>query len=265
MMPRQSLVQVLINLVINAIQAMAEADERKLTISGQARGDRAIIDLIDTGCGIPVADQARIFLPFFSTRGSRPSGTTNADTGVSGLGLGLTVVTQLLEHHRGSIRVHSKPGRGSCFRLSLPLAHRATAPSSDSSGTYRKDLSGLRVLIVDDEPSIREIVATMVEEFGGQATAVPDGRTALDRLHDHTFEAVIVDWSMPVMGGREFLDRLHQERPGPLSHVLVASGLIHDEEIRHIRQLGVQNILSKPIHQKHLLTALRRLRRARPA
>ena len=120
--PFELLRQVLLNLIVNAEYAMQGGSHRVLTIRTFARAQRVIVEVADTGCGMTPEVQKRIFEPFFTTK---PDGR--------GTGLGLSVSYGILQTHGGTLTVHTAPGAGATFRISLPTAgHSAGAPSSDS-------------------------------------------------------------------------------------------------------------------------------------
>jgi signal transduction histidine kinase len=118
-----ALSQVVLNLLINAHQAMLESDTRRLSVEVRAEGETATLRISDTGCGISPEESARLFLPFYTTKGSaaRPG---SAQAEVRGTGLGLSVTHSLVQHHGGRIKVESTPGEGATFIVHLPLAAR---------------------------------------------------------------------------------------------------------------------------------------------
>ncbi|PYN41686.1 MAG: hypothetical protein DMD95_18770, partial [Candidatus Rokuibacteriota bacterium] len=142
--------QVVVNLLANAHQAMRRMDAgRRITIRTRLERERLLLEVIDTGPGIPAEIQSRIFEPFFTTK---PQG--------EGTGLGLSLCRRMLEEHEGTITVESEVGRGTTFRIELPVVSRPTA--SLAAGEYEPlpPIAGKAILIVDDEP---DLAATLAE------------------------------------------------------------------------------------------------------
>jgi signal transduction histidine kinase len=115
----QKLQQVILNLVVNAEQAMRRSKEKRLVLRTRQWGDHVTIEIVDTGCGMTEDVRQRIFEPFFTTK---PAG--------DGTGLGLSVSYGIVDAHGGSIDVESEPGRGTCFRITLPVRRPVEAPDT---------------------------------------------------------------------------------------------------------------------------------------
>ena len=197
----RQLQQVVLNLVTNAIQAVAGVGGGTLSISTQADGDRVVLDVADTGTGIPQTLRARVFEPFFTTK---PEG--------EGTGLGLSVSYGIVTAHGGTIRLVDRADGlpGARFVVTLPAVD-AQAVLADSSEhpqyTRRSLLAGLRVLFVDDEAAIRQGFEAFARLRGFHVVSASDGQAALDALQETSVDAVVSDLRMPRMDGVALITR----------------------------------------------------------
>ncbi len=253
--------QVLVNLCINAVDAMPErgtltlttrryplADSEAETLRLQA-GDYLELKVIDTGVGMTEEVRKRICEPFFTTK------TTG---GTMGTGLGLSTVYGILQGHRGTLEVSSARGRGSTFRVLLPAGVLAPAPVSRESGPGRGE--GL-VLVVEDEPMLRELAASALESLGFEALSAANGRegAAIFLERHRELRAVLLDLKMPVLGGREaFLEIHHIDPDVP---VVVCTGYGENEEVQELITLGAAGMLAKPYRIAELEGMMERLQR----
>jgi two-component system cell cycle sensor histidine kinase/response regulator CckA len=208
--------QVFVNLLVNAAQALPEGDsdanEIRIVTSTDAQG-RAVIEVRDTGSGIPAHVIGRIFDPFFTTK--------PIDVGT---GLGLFVSHNIVTSMGGEITVVSEEGRGTTFRVAIPAAtsavqHEAPAapeppPAAVACGS---------VLVVDDEPSIGAVLRRVLREH--EVTVVNDARLALDLLGaGRRFDVILSDLMMPVVSGMEFYDEVKRRFPEEADRVVFVSG-----------------------------------------
>ena len=216
--------QALLNLLINARDAMPDGgtitvetrlvrfDDHRLSAVAEARsGDFVAVSVTDTGEGIDLHVQQRIFEPFFTTK----------DQG-KGTGLGLSVVYGVVNGHNGFINVQSRPGEGSQFTLHFPLmqeAERARTSRKQSKLYGGKE----RILVVDDEEHVGEVIAGMLKDLGYRVTVVRGGKEALAvTKKKKQFDAVILDMNMPTMGGKETFIRLKELDPNV--RVIISTG-----------------------------------------
>ena len=186
--------EVLVNIIYNAIDAMPQGGE--IRMSAYESGNTVTLAIVDTGTGMPAEVKSRLFDPFFTTKGK------------AGTGMGLAVSFGIVRRHNGSIEVDSEVGRGTTFRISLPLASDSTlnssrfgASSADRSPAERK----VRVLVVDDEAAVREVISDSLKAEGCEVVAAENGHAAL-ALYDEQkgeFDAVFTDIAMPEMSGWE--------------------------------------------------------------
>ncbi|WP_293905078.1 ATP-binding protein [Phenylobacterium sp.] len=243
--------QVLTNLVSNALKFTAQGSVRVRLTSVVTLGDACTIEfaVCDTGVGMTPEQQARVFEPF-----------TQADAATArqfgGTGLGLSICRQFAALMGGTIEAESQPGLGSTFRfrLELPLAEAlAEAPA----GPEVFDLSGLRVLVADDNPINQAVARSIVEAVGGVVTAVADGAQALDALRAGIFDVVLMDVHMPRMDGPEAIRRIRAGEAGPRDQPVLA--LTADAMPGFDRDLiakGFDAVATKPIVPQALIEAI---------
>ncbi|MFT4175060.1 MAG: PAS domain-containing protein [Luteolibacter sp.] len=254
--------QVLLNLCLNARDAVAEggwirisAENVRIDEAFSARvlearpGPHVCLSVEDNGTGIAPDAIERIFEPFFTTK---PLG--------KGTGLGLPTTMAIVKSHGGFIRVKSSPGEGACFRVYLPARPSAArsyeAPSQESEMPRG---NGEIILIVDDEKSIREITRQTLETYGYRTHVAASGDEALVLYSRHPGQiaAVIMDMMMPVMSGREAIERL--VKLDPRVKVIAVSGIAFCEKSLFETHPGVKRFLSKPYRTGTLLQTLHRL------
>ncbi|MDZ7769645.1 MAG: ATP-binding protein [Woeseiaceae bacterium] len=207
--------QVFINLLINAAQALPEGDtaahEIRLVTSTDAQG-RAVIQVSDTGAGIPADVVERIFDPFFTTK---PVGV--------GTGLGLSICHTIITGMGGEIAVDSKVGRGTTFRVVLPAAATIQEEVAASSSPPKEDLACATVLVVDDEPAIGLIFRRVLRDH--EVTAVTTAREGLELLASGKhFDVIFSDLMMPEMSGMELFAELTRQFPHLAGRVVFISG-----------------------------------------
>jgi PAS domain S-box-containing protein len=240
---RSQLEQVIANLAVNARDAMA--DGGRLTIEvGTAEGD-ALFSVTDSGVGMDAETAARIFEPFFSTKGEH------------GTGLGLATVHGIVNQIGGTIEVVSELGRGTRIGISFPLSDFAPAPhaSSPEEATGGAET----ILVVEDEPSVRTIVSVMLSDQGYNVLVAGGGQEALAAVASSpgSIDLVLSDLIMPGMSGRETADRIRELQPGV--KVLYMSGYTDDTEIRVGALPSGTGFLQKPFGGQALADSVRSL------
>ena len=247
--------QMLLNLLINAEQALVTVDgARTVTVRTRADEREARLEIADSGPGIPPAIRDRIFDPFFTTK---PEGV--------GTGLGLSICYGIAQEHGGRIWVESKPGRGARFVIVLPRdpgpdtrsLMPAKPPAASAPTPAAGAASGLSVLIVDDEAALRDALLRFLRRRGIAAEGASDGAAALHALRERAFDVVISDVRMPGMSGREFLDRLRQDRPSVVSRLVFSTGdTFAPETAALLRESGVPTV-TKPFDFAELERVIR--------
>jgi PAS domain S-box-containing protein len=223
--------QVFLNLVMNAAQAIAEGEEegQEVRVATRTRADGCVvIEVADTGVGIAPELRDRLFTPFFTTK---PVG--------EGSGLGLSICHRLVGELGGSIEVESEVGVGSTFRVVLPACARATGVVTPPAG-------GRRVLVVDDEPDIRELIRAAL---GGshEVAACESGRDALLLLaRDPAWDVVLCDLMMPGMSGRQLWERVQEDFPSLAPRMVFLTGGAFTADAQDFLVRGGQRWLEKP-------------------
>lgn len=250
--------QVVLNLVLNARDALelhpaAEGSAIRVRVwrefvSGPAgEPDQVVLEVADNGPGMPPELQTRAFEPFFSTK---PVG--------KGSGLGLSVVFGIAEQHHGSAVISSRPGGGTEVQVRLPASDEAVAPSRREplAPTAEPGRAAGRqlVLVVDDEPLLRELAREVLERAGFRVELAADGREGLERARALRPDLALVDLSMPELDGWALLAALRETDPDV--PVVIWSGYhAHDGEAL-ARSRGARAYLSKPVSPRELVARL---------
>jgi two-component system, cell cycle sensor histidine kinase and response regulator CckA len=255
--------QIVMNLVINAADAMGERPDGEISVRTYCRelpadffrqavqkhdlpaGRYVGLEVSDTGSGMPPQVLARIFEPFFTTK-------------FSGRGLGLAAVLGIVHSHDGALFVESTVGRGTTFRLFFPAG---SGEASFSHSPFALPTAGIRlrgtVLIVDDEEAVRLVAAEALGMLGATPLEAGNGAEALaliDRQGD-AIDMVLLDLTMPGMNGEETLRHLRQTHPA--LRVVIMSGYSEGETMQRCASLGVAGYLSKPFEIGDLIERLR--------
>jgi PAS domain S-box-containing protein len=252
--------QVVMNLMLNARDAVAEGGRiglstRDLVVPQDAPrtarpgpGAWVVLEVSDDGHGMPPEVQARIFEPFFTTRTDRP--------GTQGTGLGLSTVQRIVTEAGGEIAVASAPGRGTTVSVFFPRVARAPAPAAAAEAPARVELAPntRRVLVVEDEPSVRSLVANVLLGAHYLVAAARDGLEALRvvEAEGEHFDLVVTDLVMPNLGGVSLTRRLRER--GVSSRVLFISGY-SDHAPSELAAMG--SVLYKPFTPAQLLASVR--------
>jgi PAS domain S-box-containing protein len=256
--------QVLLNLAVNARDAMPEGGVLTLKagmtmvdeqVARQAPGGKpgpyVKLSVADTGHGIPPEVLEHIFEPFFTTK---PRG--------KGTGLGLSTVYGIVRGHGGFVEVRSTVGAGTEFSVLIPASAKTPAPAQRAIEEMpRVRGAGRRILVVDDEASIRLVTGRLLEKLGFIPVLAVDGFHALEKLRDQPerFSAAILDLMMPGMNGYKLAREIRALVAGlPL---IVASGMMGDmeagEERTQLAAIGVRTVLKKPFTESVLIEALK--------
>ncbi|MGI9075819.1 MAG: hybrid sensor histidine kinase/response regulator [Gemmatimonadaceae bacterium] len=231
--PRQ-LQQVILNLVTNAVQAMAVDGSGILRIASRTEGDRVVLEVGDTGSGVPERARAHIFEPFFTTKSE-------------GTGLGLSVSYGIVTAHGGTITIARTSRDGTVFRVTLPYDDAAVGETlSSDSGSVELPLEGIRLLFVDDEPALRNALAAFGKLRRLKVTTAQDGNAALAWVRKREFDVVICDLRMPGMDGPTFFEMLSGENPSLASRTIFITGDVVGESSRLFLDSTSQPVLSKP-------------------
>jgi len=253
--------QILINLCINARDAMVNQGMLKITTENVAYPSRLSVfkraaaagyiclTVSDTGCGIPPEIEERIFEPYFT---AKPTG--------NGTGLGLSMVSAIVKNHGGTIECASEVGVGTEFKIFFPVVkpeevfpNKSVQPQRGGMNSRGKET----ILMVDDEIEILSIGKAVLQKHGYQVMTAQSGEDALKLYSDKIIDSVILDVGMPGMGGITCLKELLTKNKS--AKILISSGYVSDDHVTEALNEGAKAFLSKPYHIDNLLETVRRV------
>ena len=250
--------QVVMNLITNAAEAVGDRAGDIVVSTGEVEADRAYLsdsfldehlpegryvylEVTDSGCGMDKETQAKIFDPFFTTK-------------FTGRGLGLATVLGIVRGHGGTIRVYSEPGKGTAFKVLLPASGKAAPPRRDGREMVRTG-SGT-VLVVDDEPGVRDVASKMLELAGYTVLTAHNGTAGVEMFRERAGEiaAVLLDMTMPDISGEEVFRAIRQIRPD--AKVIVSTGYNEQETMSLFRGKGLAGFIQKPYEPAKLIAVV---------
>jgi PAS domain S-box-containing protein len=254
--------QVIQNIIINARQAMPEGGDIEISCENFEKapgiplpledGRYVRILVTDRGVGIPEKILDRIFDPFFSTK-------------QEGSGLGLAITHSIVTRHHGHIAVDSRPGEGSTFDIYLPVALQPSGGEGEEEAA-EGEFEGNRVLIMDDEELVRDLLRSTLSHLGCEVLSAADGAEAISLYRralekNERIDMVIMDLTVPGgVGGREAIGELLALDPD--ARVIVSSGYSNDPVVAHFSDHGFRGTLIKPYRLTELKSALKKCSRA---
>jgi PAS domain S-box-containing protein len=221
----QRLEQVFTNLLTNAVKYSPDGGE--IVVRLERQGDEAHVMIQDQGVGIEADQLPHVFDRFYRVTATAPT--------TPGLGIGLYIARELVQSHGGQLWAESAGlGRGTTFHLTLPLNLTLAPTSADARP----------VLVVDDDDSLRSLIAHTLRDEGYELATASDGVEALDRIAAAPPSLILLDWMLPRLGGKEFADELRNRHPGLDVPILVmtAGGVAHERAV----SIGATGYLSKP-------------------
>ncbi|HTR77819.1 MAG TPA: PAS domain S-box protein [Gemmatimonadaceae bacterium] len=229
--------QVFLNLITNAEQAMErqQREAQRLIVRTSRVGDAIRIEIEDTGPGIPSHLIERIFNPFFTTK---PTG--------SGTGLGLSISLGIVREHDGKIWAENAPSGGARFMVELPLVAASTHEVSEDAPATTPIGERLRILVVDDEASVRVALQRYFQSRGHDVETTASGRDGLARLRDAKFDAVVVDMRMPDLSGEQLYEELRARDPEHAARVVFTTGQMVEERVRNFLASTGRPYIPKP-------------------
>jgi PAS domain S-box-containing protein len=240
--------QVLLNIIINAEQAMANSTrQRKLTITTKQVADKIRVSISDNGPGIPKEIIDRLFDPFFTTKDN-----------ASGMGLGLNISYGIITEHGGEIRVQSEFGSGATFIIDLPIVTETVERKTDRPvNSEQESPAGARILVVDDEPHICRAIDRILTEKGHQVDTTSSPLKALEMLSKIDYDLILLDLRMPDMNGIEFYDRIKSISPELQQRVVCVTGdVVSTRNKTFLHETGIPCV-AKPFGVNELMRQVR--------
>lgn len=251
--------QVILNLSVNARDAMPHGgkltiETRNVTLNAEyarthpsvAPGAFVMLAVSDTGCGMDHETMQKIFEPFFTTKGVG-----------QGTGLGLSTVYGIVKQHEGNIWVYSEPGRGTSFKIYFPRVEESTKADHAVPPAATRHVGSETILLVEDEPTVRDITVRILEEAGYQvlAAASPDQAEAIFRQSGNEIDLLVTDVVMPGGSGPDLYERLHLLIPS--LHVVFTSGYTANHAARQQLNESDVSFVEKPYDALRLLKTIR--------
>lgn len=230
--------EVFVNMILNAVQAMPNGGHISVRVETD-QADRVRVRIGDTGTGMTETVRQRIFEPLFTTKGER------------GTGMGLAVSYGIIQEHDGAISVASQLGKGTEFVMTFPVAVDEAIVEAEAPEEIPREAA--RVLIVDDEEMVRNVLAKLLSLRGHDVQTAPSGSVALDITQTHSFDVIIVDQAMPEMNGRVLADHLRTRFPD-LPIVLLTG----DTDVGEVGP-AINIILSKPFQIEEVDDTIQKL------
>jgi PAS domain S-box-containing protein len=256
--------QVVMNLITNATEAVREGAGRITLRTGAVEaekvdrssvigdcepvaGNYVFFEVIDDGCGMDAETQSKIFDPFFTTK-------------FTGRGLGLAAVIGIVRSHGGLIEIDSEVGRGTRFRVLFPAAQKIAAATRPRTAPPVEEwrASGT-VLVVDDDEGVRDLLDVTLRRAGFTVLLASDGREGVDlfRLHADEICVVVLDRTMPDIGGEDAFDEIRRIRPDV--RIMLISGYSEERAAWHFIDKGLDAFMHKPFEPSVLLEKIRRI------
>ena len=250
--------QIVSNLISNALK-FTEAGEIAVAIT--ADDDAVVVQVRDTGPGIAPADQAQVFERFVQADGSN---TRRA----GGTGLGLAICRELAVLMGGEISLASTLGEGSCFTVRLPMPVTGEVQPAAAPAPAPEPAASGRILVVDDNPTNRLVLQTMLEEGGLASATAHDGVEALSAWEGGDWDAILMDIRMPRMDGLDATRAIRAGETGrnrPRTPIIAVTASVLAHEAEAYRAAGMDDVVAKPVDADTLLDAISRQRAAAAA
>lgn len=233
--------QVFLSLLNNARQAIEDHQANgEIHITVEHKNGSVVITFRDNGPGITAENLRKIFDPFFTTK---PVGV--------GTGLGLSLSYGIIREHKGTITAHSRPGEGTSFVIELPATEvepelQMQRVEDASSRALAKEGAGKKILIIDDEEPILELLKTALTVRGYHVETAQDGKAGLHQAQENRYDAIVCDWKMPGFNGQQVYERLLQSKPEAIQRLIFMTGDILSIKAEQFLQEQNRICLFKP-------------------
>jgi PAS domain S-box-containing protein len=251
--------QVLMNLLSNARDAIEDSEEKKIIISTHVSNSALILKIKDFGCGIPEQDQAKIFDPFFTTKDIK-----------KGTGIGLSLVHEFVDEAGGSISFTSREHEGSEFIVELPVhrelssqSHPAVENKVTPVEAQETQLIDAKVLVVDDEEALRDMLGIILENFGMHSTLASNGRQAYEEIlkKPDYYDIVVSDMKMPEMDGPTLLSKIRENSALKQPKFIFVTGGVNvdfSDKNNSMRKL-IDGYLMKPFESEDVYAEIKKV------
>jgi len=230
--------EVFVNMILNAVDAMPKGGT--LSLFSELKEDRILAWVTDTGIGMSEEVKRKVFDPFFTTKGPK------------GNGLGMSLAYGIIVRHNGKISIESQEGKGTTFTVELPegkIDDKERIQDKISEGTRAEN-----ILIIDDEPAIRELLCDILQSKGHRAVAVDNSLKGLELFEKEDFGIVFTDLSMPEMSGWEVVDKLRSLKPEVV--IVMITGWGTQVDSKNLKAHSVDLLMAKPFEVKKLFEIL---------
>jgi len=222
--------EVLTNILFNAVDAMPAGG--RIALSTDRQEDRVEVRIADTGIGMTEEVKRKVFDPFFTTKG------------VTNSGLGMSVSYGIVKRHGGEILVDSEPGKGTTFVLRLPTCLGEEETEIRSAKPVKKEIPCVRILVIDDEQSVRDILSRMLRTKGHEVVVASSGEEGIDRFRSEKFDMVFTDLGMPRISGWEVGKAIKEINPKVPIAMITGWGMEMNRE--KMSGSGIDLVVSKP-------------------
>lgn len=246
----------IINLIQNAIHAVSKSENPRLDITAEKLSNKIIVEITDNGCGISEEYQEKIFEPLFSLKGEKDMAAAY-DKNIKGSGYGLANVKMAVDKHGGEIILRSEPGKGSTFRIEIPVIETSKIKRDiKAEKPQLEKLVGKKVLIVEDEDRFRAILSRVLTHAGIEVSIAADGETALEMFARNSYHAVSMDFQLPGKSGFEVYQKI-RERDATIPIIFVSGNFEFIESINEVTKHDeYMDHLAKPFDNAVYLTKI---------
>jgi two-component system NtrC family sensor kinase len=223
-----------------------------LRITTESSNGRVRVVFKDNGPGISPENLKRIFNPFFTTK----------EVG-KGTGLGLSLCYGIVSEHGGTITPYSKPDDGATFVIELPAAVKAPTPVDKTAAAgpmgSKQEGVGKRVLVIDDEDLILQMIREVLTGNGYKVDVALDGESALRRMSQYHYDLALCDWKMPGLNGQQLYERLNQFNPEMSKRLIFITGDVVNDKVQEFLRSQNKVCLSKPFTLIEFRSAINRV------